>query len=490
MARGRQAIRLARHAPRCGGDSTPMHRVAEELCAPRPENDTTNAERDRAMNDSPDNDTAPEGPSHAGRPAPLPAGTRVADRYVIENVVGAGGMGVVYRALEDEIERPVALKFIMVDPNLPPAERDAYNERFLNEAQALGKLPPHPNRVVLYQYGYDSGSELNFMAMELVHGVQLSNIMFERQFSRDTVISYTRQIALALEDVHASGLIHRDLKPENLIVTRSLLGDEQLKLIDFGIAKAPQRVPEDEDEEDRELLGTILYMAPELLMDGVEDPRTDIYAIGVILYELVTGHGPFDYLIEDREEGDEPDITEMVRHHVQSPPGKIQPRAGIGELPQAFEDIIIRCLEKKPDDRFANASELLKALDAMGERRTRHTAMIHQQELMRVDDGEPHADIHIVPGEEEGPPVVATAVCAATALVAASDEGGVTRIWNYRDGCEVLTIAAGEQGDEPIRLGFAPGCGLVALGNRAGELWLCDTELGTRERIPLSAGVS
>ena len=168
-------------------------------------------------------------------------------------------------------------------------------DREQHEAQALGSLPPHPNRVVLYQYGQQDGA--SYMAMELVHGQSLVEVM-GGGLSVDQIISYTRQIALALEDVHASGIVHRDLKPENIIVTRSLLGDEQLKLIDFGIARSPVRVAEADEDEEREILGTVLFMAPELLLDGIQDPRTDIYALGVVLFEMITGQGPFDHLID------------------------------------------------------------------------------------------------------------------------------------------------------------------------------------------------
>lgn len=426
------------------------------------------------------------------------AGDRIADRYIIQELLGSGGMGQVFCALEEEIERQVALKFIRIDPSLPPAERDASYEQFRHEAQALGSLPPHPNRVVLYQYGKQDG--LHYMAMELVRGQGLDEAA-RAGLSTEQILSYTRQMARALVDVHASGLVHRDIKPENLIVTRSLLGDEQLKLIDFGIARAPVSVQREaqEEAEDRELLGTVLYMAPELLLDGVEDPRTDIYAIGVILYWLITGHSPFAHAMGPEEEQD---IMALVGHHVETPPGPLTSREGLTPLPQGLERLVLGCLAKDPKQRFADASALLAALDAISkppsarqsgmqramsleEARARLAA--NQEEANAVQ-----ADVRLVPGEDSGVDVVSTAICASTGVVATADAAGDVRIWSYRDGREILFVDAPEGRDITsavrTRLIFTPDGRLLALGDRVGRLWLVDVELRTREPVPLTQG--
>jgi len=442
-------------------------------------------------------DQPPDGASTAGAPPPPPLAThrtpitigqKVGGRYLARAILGVGGMGVVYHAVEEEIERDVALKFILVDPHMTPEEREAYYARFRKEAQALGSLPPHPNRVVLYQFGYDADADLHFMAMELVRGAQLSEVMQKRSLSIEQVVDYTRQMAMALEDVHASGLVHRDLKPENLIVTRSLLGDEQLKLIDFGIARAPVRMADVVDEdEDRELHGTVMYMAPELLVDGVQDARTDIYAIGVILFELVCGVGPFAHLLSPEEHED---VMGLVRHHVQSEPGPMKPCVGIGEVPEAFGRIILRCLAKEPDDRFANASELLAALDAM--RRHAPSGAREEDDRRAEADLSRLADIRVLPEEGAGPPISTTAISGPMGWVAAADVAGDTRIWDFRTGDEIWTIPAPE---EPglsqavrTRLSWSADGRLLALGDRMGRLWLCDVELRTKEIIPLADG--
>ncbi len=449
-------------------------------------------------------------PTNPSAPPPLPPhavevvkqGQRIGNRYVIQERLGAGGMGVVYRAIEDEIEREVALKFILPNPSLSTEERDAYYARFRQEAQALGSLPPHPNRVVLYQYGQQD--HLHFMSMELVRGRSLSEVMREG-LSAQQIVSYTRQMARALVDVHASGIVHRDLKPENLIVTRNLLGDEQLKLIDFGIARAPVRLDdrpqqpvEDEAEED-EILGTVLYMAPELLLDGIQDPRTDIYAIGVILFELITGQSPFAHAAADSEPAD---VIEVMRQHVEVEPGPLTPRQGVGELPKGFEPIVRRCLAKKPEDRFADASELLRSLDQVRRPRLgrggtgQYRPMNRQQAQEALEDAEEEvglrADVRLVPSKDTGARVATTAICGVSRRVAAADVAGDTRVWDYDNGTEVLYIPSPQRDEhtsvQRTRLAFSPNGSLLALGDRAGKLWLVDVSLQTRDPIPLSQG--
>ncbi len=415
---------------------------------------------------------------------PVRSGQRIAGRYVTRGVLGRGGMGVVYHAVEEEIEREVALKFILVDPSMGAEAREAYDAQFKREAQALGSLPPHPNRVVLYQYGQDAQTELRYMAMELVRGEQLSEVIRDRALRVEQVMSYARQMARALVDVHASGLVHRDLKPENLIVTRGLLGDEQLKLIDFGIARAPIRLSEvsEEESEEHELHGTVLYMAPELLVDGVQDARTDIYALGVILFELVSGVGPFAHLLESSP-GE--DAMELARHHVESAPGALRPRAGLGEVPAGLEEVIGRCLAKEPEERFADARALLTALEAL----SRPAPQVAAQVLEAA--AERRAEVRVAPPEDGGAVVVATALSGATQRVAAADASGVTRIWEVRSGREVWTIPAPEGGEgegEVTRLAFASDGRMLALGDRRGRLWLCDVELRSREQIVLVEG--
>lgn len=455
------------------------------------------------MNTSEETQSDPSGPPppppHAGPPSPVKVGDVVDQRYAIQEMIGAGGMGLVYRATEDEIERDVALKFILVDDSLPKAEQDEYYERFRNEAQALGSLPPHANRVVLYQYGQHADAA--YMAMEFVRGKSLADVM-DDGLTVDRIVTYARQMAMALVDVHASGIVHRDIKPENLIVTRSLLGDELLKLIDFGIARAPFKVvgqEAQEEDDDREILGTVLYMAPELILDGIETPQTDIYAMGVILYELLTGDSPFAHAMQSAGEGTSAyghDAMELVRHHVETDPGPIKPRPGLGDLPEGLKRVVTRCLAKDADKRFVDARALLKALDAF-RRRSRHSTQLRpmsrdEAATLPRESGETLADVRMVPSTNLGAEVVSTAVDGATSLVAAADISGDVRVWNYETGHQVYTIQApggsGVTATRRTRLAFAPGGKLLAIGDRLGRLWIVDVALRSVEKMPLRRG--
>lgn len=437
----------------------------------------------------------PPPPQAALLPPLVKAGDRIADRYTVYELLGSGGMGQVFRALEEEIEREVALKFIRVDPSLPVEEQDASYERFRHEAQALGSLPPHPNRVVLYQYGKQDG--LHYMAMELVRGLGLDEAA-AKGLSRSQILSYTRQAALALVDVHASGIVHRDIKPENLIVTRSLLGDEQLKLIDFGIARAPVSVRAEPEvpDEDRELLGTVLYMAPELLLDGIEDPRADVYALGVLLFWLISGRHPFWHVLgEDGEQ----DLMALVQHHVETEPGPLRPREGVGELPAGLEALTRRCLSKDPAARFEDARALLEALEGLGREPQAPRASAGLEEAKarleaRREEAQqgPSADVRLVPAEDAGLEVVTTAICAHTGMVATADAAGDVRVWDYRNDREILFLESpeGREATSAVRtrLAFAPEGRIMAMGDRVGRLWFIDVELRTRERVPLTRG--
>ncbi|MEL6181905.1 MAG: serine/threonine-protein kinase, partial [Myxococcota bacterium] len=284
-------------------------------------------------------------------------------------------------------------------------------------------------------------------------------------------MSYATQIVMALEDVHASGLVHRDLKPENLILTRSLLGDEQLKLIDFGIAHGP-RADGAYPTHTGELIGTARYMAPELFTDGnQDDPRVDIYAIGVLMYEMVAARGPFDHLMEDEE-----DLEQVIRHHIVSEPAPLTSRDGVGELPQGLPALIRTCLARSAEERFANASELLQAL---GQLRLPTTTTRDLPQL------KPHARVqaHVWPiPQEEGPPILATAITGVGGYVAATDAHGTVWIWDFQAGDLVRALT--ELEEEPLpeckaRLGFAPNGTLLAVGGRDGRLWLYDIKAYT-----------
>ena len=262
-------------------------------------------------------------------------GEILADRYRIDAELGRGGMGVVYRAHDILLDRAVAVK-VLSDSGLGTEGR----ARLLREAQAAARLD-HPNIVSVYDAGETESRP--FIVMQLVTGASLHNC---GPLSLPQIIAVARQLCDALDHAHAQGIVHRDLKPENISVVGS--GDRLIaKLMDFGLARS--REASRLTQEDT-LLGTVFYLAPEQALGQEVDGRTDLYALGVILYELTTGRLPFT--------GDDPLI--IISQHLHAP--VIPPRTHNPEIPSELESLILRLLSKKPDDRPASAREVLEAL--------------------------------------------------------------------------------------------------------------------------------
>jgi serine/threonine protein kinase/Tol biopolymer transport system component len=267
-------------------------------------------------------------------------GTRIG-QYEIVGPLGAGGMGEVYRARDTRLGREVALKVLPSDLAADRARRD----RFEHEARHVAALN-HPNILVLYDIGTDG--DVAFMATELVDGESLRAVAF----SPRKTIEVAAQIADALAAAHAAGVTHRDLKPDNVMVTR----DGRAKLLDFGIAKTSRAGAADMTVGQTDVgsvVGTAGYMAPEQVRGATIDHRTDIFAFGAVLYELLSGQRAF--------QGETPAET-MTAILKQDPPDL--PDA----VPPGIRQIVNRCLEKQPDERFQSARDLAFALrQAAGE---------------------------------------------------------------------------------------------------------------------------
>jgi serine/threonine protein kinase/Flp pilus assembly protein TadD len=260
-------------------------------------------------------------------------------RYLILEKIGAGGMGVVYRAHDERLDRDVALKV------LPPGvfRDDAARKRFRKEALALSKLN-HPNIATIHDF--DSQDGVDFLVMELISGTTLSHKLHNEELSEKDITSLGLQIASALEEAHEHGIVHRDLKPSNIFVTPK----NQIKILDFGLAVLlkPDNAGELtlSDSDVTGISGTLPYMAPEQLLGKSADVRSDIYTVGTILFELTTGVRPFDEKLSTALSNDiiykQPPRPTAMRHN----------------LSARFEDIILKCLEKAPDDRYQSAKEL------------------------------------------------------------------------------------------------------------------------------------
>lgn len=265
----------------------------------------------------------------------LDPGTVIADRYEILSSVGSGGMGHVYRARHLGLDKDVALKVLAVD-----GVEDA-DTRFSREARALARLD-HPGCVRVLDHGYDDG--VSYIALDLVPGITLGTAMKAERFSIPRAVDIARNLLLALSHAHALGVIHRDIKPENIV----LRDHKWPVLIDFGLASLTD---EASFTAKGMCIGSPSYLAPERLLGKPHDTRTDLYAIGVILYEMVAGAKPFA--------GDNAQHTMTLA--LNRPPRPL--RAVRRDISPALDRIITRALAKDPDRRFTDADEMLLALN-------------------------------------------------------------------------------------------------------------------------------
>jgi eukaryotic-like serine/threonine-protein kinase len=265
--------------------------------------------------------------------------------YRILEILGAGGMGVVYRAHDERLNRDVALKILPTET----ANSEADRLRLQKEALALSSLS-HPHIAQIYDFDTQNG--ITFLVMEYIRGNTLAKALKEGPLPEEDAISVGLQIASALEDAAAVGIVHRDLKPSNVMLTMK----RNVKLLDFGLAKL-LRTSEMEITQSRndppETAGTLLYMSPEQLRSDPADFRSDIYSLGVVLYEAATGKRPFistnsSTLIAD------------ILNKTPDPPSKLNPNISVG-----FENVILRCLAKEPARRHQRASELSVALESI-----------------------------------------------------------------------------------------------------------------------------
>src|SRR5262245_53913957 len=281
----------------------------------------------------------------------LPSGTKLGS-YEILAPLGAGGMGEVYRARDNRLERAVALKVLPTD-----FAKDADRlRRFEQEARATSALN-HPNILTVHDFGLHEGAP--FIVMELLEGEELRAQLDEGALSVRKAIEYAQQITAGLAAAHEKGVVHRDLKPENLFVTK----DGRVKILDFGLAKLkPQKLAGGVDSEAPTLkpltnpgviMGTVGYMSPEQVRGQEADHRADIFSFGMILYEMLSGKRAFNGVSVA-------DVMSAILK--EEPPELSETNAKIS--PQ-LEKIVRRCLEKKPERRFQTASDLGFALEAL-----------------------------------------------------------------------------------------------------------------------------
>ena len=286
--------------------------------------------------------------SSDGKPVDPLLGITVAGRYRIEERIGVGGMATVYRGAHIRLGQTVAIKIL----HERYAGDQKLTQRFEKEAQTLSKVN-HPNLVGLHDYGRTPDGTF-FMVLEYCRGTALSRFLREHgRFDARLAVDIVTQLAQGLGAAHELDIVHRDLKPENVILTEIRPGRFHARLLDFGIAK---RI----DDEGPKLtqagmvFGTPEYMAPEQARGRSVDGRSDLYSLGTVFYELITGTPPFSsvdklqVMHRQANEAPEPPSSRLVDHPV----------------PPQIESVVMRCLEKDPAARYQNASELLRALDA------------------------------------------------------------------------------------------------------------------------------
>src|SRR3984893_7313718 len=266
--------------------------------------------------------------------------------YRIVEHIGAGGMGEVYRAHDEQLDRDVALKVLPTGT----LANEVARQRFRREGLALAKLN-HQNVAAVYEFGSQDG--VDFLVMELIRGVTLDIKLIGGALSEREVVRLGTQIAEGLEAAHEQRIVHRDLKPGNLRIT----SDGKLKILDFGLAQLME--PENQVALTTKLTlsqgvtGTLPYMAPEQLRGETTDARSDIWAVGAVLYEMATGRRPFDQRIPTA-------LADDIIHKPPLPPRQVRP-----ELSVQLEPIILKCLEKAQAKRYQSAQELRSDLERL-----------------------------------------------------------------------------------------------------------------------------
>ena len=264
--------------------------------------------------------------------------------YEVESVVGSGGIGILYRARQVGLDRPVALKLVEPDVAREPVVR----ERLRREARTVAALD-HPNIVPLYEAGEEDGTV--YIVTRWVDGTELGTLIEqEGPLEPGRAARIAAQIASALEVAHEKGLIHRDVKPSNVIVTP----EDHIYLTDFGLTKRAESASGLTGAA--AMLGTIDYVAPEQIEGGEADPRGDVYGLACVLFEMLTGAAPFA--------GEAGGMAKMWAHLNSDPPS---PREQRPDVPPALDDLIRRAMAKSPDDRPSAAEFGTTVLEAVGE---------------------------------------------------------------------------------------------------------------------------
>jgi len=276
----------------------------------------------------------------------LHAGEIIDEKYEIIELISAGGMGAVYKALHRKLAKFMAIKVLSADK----LAEDVTYRRFEREAKAAAALN-HPNVVHVYDCGLLRGDR-PYIAMEYLDGISLDNFLSKNGYLEFSLaVAVLSQMCDALSHAHAHGLIHRDLKPSNIMLLKDDRGSLRAKIIDFGIAKFA-KIETRPITRPGQIFGSPLYMSPEQCIGKKLDPRSDIYALGCVLYESLCGRPPFV--------GET--LLNTIYLHVNEEPLSFMEHVDAQSIPARLERIVLKMLQKRPEDRFQSADEILAAL--------------------------------------------------------------------------------------------------------------------------------
>ncbi len=266
-------------------------------------------------------------------------GRTLGGRYKIAELIGRGGTADTYRAADQTLHRDVAVKVLI-------ERSDETNARLLMEARAMARLN-HPHIVAVYDAGEDDG--ISYIVMELVRGRTLSQLE-SGELAYKQALGYVHEVLEALEYANAQGIIHRDIKPSNIMIVED---GKHTKLTDFGLARRASEVTQ--TTRTGQIVGTISYLAPERFLSKPADVRSDLYSIGIVMYEIFTGTLPF--------RNDRDDIVATMYSHVHDLP--TSPREINRNIPESLEHVIMRAIEKDPGRRYQNAREFMSDIQLL-----------------------------------------------------------------------------------------------------------------------------
>jgi serine/threonine-protein kinase len=319
-------------------------------------------------------------------------GQTINDRYTIVSLIARGGMGKVYKAEQSALGRVCALKIL--SPNHDGTRDPEFHKRFSLEASTAARLS-HPNTVTIFDYGKDEANDVYYIAMEFLDGRTLHRAIHEEGSIPEARANHiAQQICRSVHEAHALGVVHRDLKPGNVLLCERGEETDFVKVLDFGLVKDVTGKGQDLTQTGV-FMGSPKYMAPEQVTSGEISARTDVYAVGIILYEMLCGKPPFEK---------KQSMSTLVAHVNDAPPPLAARNPGAAISP-AIEAVVMCCLEKSPDKRYASMRDLIKALKRAGGGDITDTyeslprAKIDFETAMRGGESGPRSG----PGEDGGP---------------------------------------------------------------------------------------